>query len=123
MHTVRGGVGDVAVGLGYAGSGREAVDAPRQREPLRVEHGALRVVGVCTCHTGAVTAYAWAPDGSALVTASSDRTARIWFAEDWSCMSTLPGRTESIIACAWAPDGSALVTTSDDDTARVWGDI
>ena len=57
---------------------REAVDALRRRGPVRVEHEALRVVGVCTGHTDGVRACAWAPDGSLLVTASSDGKARVW---------------------------------------------
>ena len=97
-----------------------AVNAVRRRGPLRVEHEALRAVGVCTGHTGYVVACAWAPDGSALVTTSVDQTARVWSAGDWSCLATLTGHEREVYACAWAPDGSALVTASFDETARVW---
>ena len=107
--------------MGVRREWREAVDAVRRRGPLRVEHEALRVVGVCTGHTHNVVACAWAPDGFALVTTSDDRTARVWSAGDWRCLATLTGHTDTMLmACAWAPDGSALVTTSDDETARVW---
>ena len=70
-----------------------------------------------------MNACAWAPDGSALVTASADTTARVWRVGDWSCLRTLTGHTNELSACAWAPDGSALVTASDDGTARVWSDV
>ena len=72
---------------------REAVDGLRPRGPLRLQHEALRVVGVCTGHTGPVWACAWAPDGTALATASADGTARVWSAGDWSCLATLTGHT------------------------------
>ena len=70
---------------------REAVDALRRRGALRLHYEALREVGECTGHTEAVWACAWAPDGSALVTASHDFTARVWSAGDWSCLHTLTG--------------------------------
>ena len=62
---------------------REVVDVLRRRGPLRVDHKALRVVGECSGHTRGVQACAWAPDGSALLTASWDSTARVWSAGDW----------------------------------------
>ena len=108
--------------MGVRREWREAVDAVRRRGPLRVEHEALRVVGVCAGHTRMVRACAWAPDGSALVTMSHDYTARVWSAGDWSCLATLTGHTGYVVACAWAPDGSTLVTASWDRTARVWSD-
>ena len=73
-------------------------------------------------HTGVALMCAWAPDGSTLVTASVDYTARGWSAGDWSCLRTLTGHTQWVSACAWAPDGSMLVTASYDRTARVWSD-
>ena len=96
------------------------VDALRREGALRLHYEALRVVGECSGHTAAVVACAWAPDGSALVTASCDSTARVWRAGDWSCVHILNGHTEELGACAWAPDGSALLTASSDGTARVW---
>ena len=109
--------------MGVRREWREAVDGLRRRGPLRVEHEALRVVGVCTGHTGYVRACAWAPDGSVLVTASQDNTARVWSAGDWSCLAPLTGHTGEVMACAWAPDSSALVTASSDGKARVWSDF
>ena len=102
---------------------RETVDALRRRGALRLHFGALRVVRELAGHTGRLAGCAWAPDGSALVTASDDKTARVWKAGDWSCVRTLTGHTAGVWACAWAPDGSALVTASADKTARVWSDV
>jgi len=65
-------------------------------------------------------ACAWAPDGSTVVTASLDGTARVWSAGDWSCLRILTGHIGTVVACAWAPDGSALLTASEHGTARVW---
>ena len=101
---------------------RETVDALRRRGPLRLHYESLQVVGECTGHTEAVVACAWAPDGSALVTASADKTARVWSVEDWSCLRTLTGHTGAVMACAWAPDGSALATATHGGTVLVWSD-
>ena len=57
---------------------RETVDALRRRGALRLHYEALRVVRELAGHAEGVRACAWAPDGSALVTVSLDRTARVW---------------------------------------------
>src|SRR5262245_43750063 len=78
-------------------------------EPASTLHG----------HTGIVDAVAIAPDGSWLVTASRDMTARLWAADGDPgdiLEHDLPVRTVAI-----APDGSWLATASRDKTARIWG--
>ena len=102
---------------------REAVDALRRCGALRLHHEALRVVAECTGHTSMVTACAWAPGGSTLVTTSGDMTARVWSAGDWSCLRTLTAHTSVVMACAWAPDGSAFATVSYDNKVLIWSDV
>jgi WD40 repeat protein/DNA-binding SARP family transcriptional activator len=76
-------------------------------------------------HSDAVVWAAWSPDGSRIVTASDDGTARVW---DVSASSptrgqellTLSGHTDRVEWAAWSPDGSRVVTASYDDTVRVW---
>ncbi|MGH3808626.1 MAG: NACHT domain-containing protein, partial [Pseudonocardiaceae bacterium] len=73
-----------------------------------------------TGHTNRVTGGAWSPDGTHLLTTSSDRTARIWDAATGRPHLTLTGHTSAVTGGAWSPDGTHLLTTSDDGTARIW---
>jgi len=63
---------------------------------------------------------AFSPDGKRIVTASADKTARVWDAESGKELRKLEGHTEGALCVAFSPDGKRIVTTSVDDTARVW---
>ena len=70
-------------------------------------------------HTDAVKGCAWSPDGSKLLTASDDRTAKVWDAATGRVLLTLQGHNGAVTGCAWSPDGCSLLTASQDFTARV----
>jgi hypothetical protein len=72
-----------------------------------------------TGHTGAVSAVAWSPDGTHLLT-SSYRTVRVWDAHTGKPLHQLNGHTNWVLAVAWSPDGTHLLTGSNDHTVRVW---
>ena len=55
---------------------------------------------------------AYSPDGTHLVTASPDDTARIWDATTGEHRTTLIGHTNAVTAVAYSPDGTHLVTAS-----------
>ena len=64
---------------------------------------------------------AFSPDGSRIVTASGDKTARIWDAATGKEIAVLRGHDDaSCISAAFSPDGSRIVTASEDNTARIW---
>ncbi|MCM3924351.1 pentapeptide repeat-containing protein [Frankia sp. AiPs1] len=72
-------------------------------------------------HTGRLTGGAWSPDGTRILTASLDGTARIWDATTGHHQLTLAGgHTDWLSGGAWSPDNSRVLTTSDDGTARIW---
>ena len=73
-----------------------------------------------TGHTAGVLSAAFSPDGTRIVTASWDRTVRIWEAQTGQLVSTLEGHTYGVTAAAFSPDGTKIVTASDDHTARIW---
>ena len=80
-----------------------------------------RVRAVLVGHTNWVNSAAWSPDGSRIVTASQDGTARIWNAKSGAPLAVLKGHTGSVNSAAWSPDGTRLATTSRGDvTARIW---
>jgi hypothetical protein len=71
-------------------------------------------------HGDYVRSAAFAPDGRRIVTASADRTARIWDADTGRPVATLEGHGDWVRSAAFAPDGRRIVTASADRTARIW---
>ena len=55
---------------------------------------------------------AFSPDGSRIVTASDDNTARLWDAKTRSCARSLSGHTDQVVDAAFSPDGARVVTAS-----------
>jgi dipeptidyl aminopeptidase/acylaminoacyl peptidase len=62
----------------------------------------------------------FSPSGTRIVTASLDRTARIWDATTGAELVTLSGHSGAVYDAQFSPDGQAVVTASADRTARVW---
>jgi len=98
-------------------------------------------------HQGYVWTAAFSPDGKRIVTASWDKTARVWDAETgreiaslnkrivtasedktgrvWDAetgreIASLNGHQDRVWTAAFSPDGKRIVTASSDKTARVW---
>ena len=64
---------------------------------------------------------AFSPDGKRIVTASADKTARLWDAETGKQIGApLVGHEDAVWSAAFSPDGKRIVTASDDKTARLW---
>ena len=61
-----------------------------------------------------------APDGKRIVTASEDKTARVWNAENGDQLAILRGHTEGVRVASFSPDGRQVITGSTDKTARLW---
>jgi WD40 repeat protein len=62
----------------------------------------------------------FSPDGTRIVTTSSDGTARVWDAATGQVQLTLTGHTGWVRGGGFSPDGTRIVTAGDDGTARVW---
>ena len=71
-------------------------------------------------HDGPVTSAAYSPDRSRIVTASFDKTARIWDAVTGKEIAVLRGHDREVYRAAYSPDGSRIATASFDKTARIW---
>jgi dipeptidyl aminopeptidase/acylaminoacyl peptidase len=59
-------------------------------------------------------------DGLRIVTASWDKTARVWDAATGQSLVTLAGHEAGVKHAQFSPDGARIVTASGDKTARVW---
>ena len=101
---------------GYRRELSDTLTAPlSEQDTLRVLPEAQILGG----HSGHVTAVAWSPDATHILTASRDGTARIWDATTGDNTLTLT-HTDPVRAVAWSPDGHHILTASDDGTARIW---
>jgi WD40 repeat protein len=66
-----------------------------------------------------VTSAAFSPDSKRVVTASTDKTARLWDANTGRQIIELKGHGY-LNTAAYSPDGKRIVTASLDSTARLW---
>jgi WD40 repeat protein len=61
-----------------------------------------------------------APTGERIVTASWDKTARIWDAATGREIAVLRGHQKPVSCAEFSPDGKRIVTASYDKTVRIW---
>ncbi|MEU7908539.1 NB-ARC domain-containing protein, partial [Actinoplanes sp. NPDC049118] len=73
-----------------------------------------------TGHTAPVRAIAISPDSGWLVTASADRSVRLWNASTGAERLALTGHTDRVNAVAIAADGTWLATAGADRSIRTW---
>lgn len=71
-------------------------------------------------HRGEMTDVVFGPDGTQVLTAASDQTARLWDAQSGAELRRFEGHTDGVESVAVTPDGTHLLTGSRDGTARLW---
>src|SRR5438874_1911669 len=74
-------------------------------------------------HAEAVYGIAFTPDGKQVVTASFDKTLKVWDAATGKEIKTFggtQGHQNLVLAVALSPDGQSFASGSADNTARVW---
>ncbi|WP_036487476.1 caspase family protein [Myxosarcina sp. GI1] len=71
-------------------------------------------------HENKVNVVAYSPDGSRILTGSSDRSLRLWNSHGEPVGQPLQGHTESVTAAAFSPDGEFVASGSEDRTIRLW---
>ncbi|WP_051261012.1 TIR domain-containing protein [Desulfovibrio inopinatus] len=87
---------------------------------IRAAIGRVNLVCVLRGHGDGVSSEAYSPDGTRIVTASHDGTARIWDATTGKELAVLRGDGDPVNSAAYSPDGTRIVTASHDGTARIW---
>ena len=71
-------------------------------------------------HSGFVDGVAVTPDGKRAVSASWDKTLKVWDLETGLLLRTLEGHSAHVYGVAVTPDGTRAVSASWDHTLKVW---
>ena len=93
-----------------------------EAEALLVErnHSALLIEKCIKAHKDRVTGLQFSPQTDQLISASWDRTIRIWHTSSEQPEMILRGHTNWVRSLSISPNGAFIVSTSSDQTARYW---
>ncbi len=114
---------DLLAELGHLRAGLAAMPPFDDRTAAierRIAHLAMSVGPELAHPSGQVLAATYSPDGTRVLTAGTDGSARIWDAASGDELATLVGHDASLSMAAWKPDGAQVVTASFDKTGRRW---
>lgn len=81
------------------------------------------VVQSCSGHEGSVRCVQWSADARTILTASEDRSVRVWRADAnglFVCESTLYGHDGRVWSCSLYPSGDAFCSAGEDGGVRHW---
>ncbi|XP_023655307.2 POC1 centriolar protein homolog A isoform X3 [Paramormyrops kingsleyae] len=71
-------------------------------------------------HTGTVRSVSFSGDGQSLVTASDDKTVKVWTVHRQKFLFSLNQHINWVRCAKFSPDGRLILSSSDDKTVKVW---
>ena len=78
------------------------------------------LVRILEGHSAYVLGVAVTADGRQAVSASADKTLKVWDLDTGRALRTLEGHSSTVYGVAVTPDGQRAVSASDDKTLKVW---
>ncbi|BAY39224.1 WD-40 repeat protein [Nostoc sp. NIES-2111] len=85
-----------------------------------LEQKSIALSNTLFSHVDAVWAVTLSQDGQTLVSASADKTIKVWNLETWKVIATLEGHTDTVRAIALSSDDQTLISAGGDNTIRIW---
>jgi WD40 repeat protein len=82
-----------------------------------------RKVRVIEGHSGAVNALAFSPDGKSLVTASDDKSVRLWNQHTGESKAIFTGHSDYVYKVAFSPNGQLIASASYENNIRLWSPV
>ncbi|NEO87278.1 MAG: protein kinase [Spirulina sp. SIO3F2] len=111
-----GGIALLVLGAGSYGSWQ----VYQQVLPQWFEQRAQATIQTLVGHTSFINDLAVSPDSQLLISASADKTIKIWQLNTGELKQTLSGHTSFVNRLLISPDGSYLLSASADKTIKVW---
>ena len=71
-------------------------------------------------HDSLVRSAAFNKEGSLIISASADKTIRVWDAQTGECLRVINGHDSWVRSAAFNEEGSLIVSASLDKTIKVW---
>lgn len=71
-------------------------------------------------HLDEVSKVCFSPAGSLVLTASLDKTARVWLTESGQCSQILESHDGDVFSCSFNNKGDTIITASKDNTCKIW---
>ena len=119
LSTGVGAIGDIALDAEGQLAAVAGTAATAELLDLGPETGSCAPPRQLIGHTGRVYSVAIAPTGEQVLTASLDKTARVW-SRDGAPLAILAGHQDRIYRAAYSPDERWMLTASRDGSIRLW---
>ncbi|NIM16736.1 MAG: hypothetical protein GTO45_32505, partial [Candidatus Aminicenantes bacterium] len=71
-------------------------------------------------HEGYVMSVSFSPDGTHLLSGSSDQTVKLWDRTSGKEVRTFKGHSDWVRSVSFSPDGTHLLSGSSDKTVKLW---